>query len=778
MSAEPLLDVQENSQERTHWAIRIGACLEAWARPWLGWGALFGCMALALLPAVALRANRWLALGNLQTALELTGPLAVVCVWGVWGWRRPARRGNGLLRAVGMIIAGPVVISQLLLGWIPTPGAWGLALVEGRWAELAGSTGEIWLRAAARAQLWWEGVQAGGAAQDNLVFAAAGSIVLWLTAGLCAWLARRTRQGYAAAIPPLWLLGLILLYSNEGRYLLISGLALMITLHMFLDHRVLVERWREQQLDYSPGLLTDRLLTVVGAAVLILTVAAIMPNLYIRPLVDSYYALLAPMNARVEAFGDRLFPDVSGTSRLRGGTGGGLPNEFLLQGGPDLGGAIVMRVRTDESATYQLPFDEMAPPPGHYMRGATYSFYDGRGWSNVSGNVSRQIAENERWRDDDLWGRKIVVQTVIMEASTPQLLAAPEPVEASVAVRIEERGPDDQVRINAREQSYAVVSAVPAVSEAMLRELPSWGPSLPLPDSYAVHLQLPEQTTQRTRDLSAELTAEYSGAYDKALAIETYLRQYAYDLEVDAPPEGVVDVADYFLFDLQRGYCDYYATAFVVLARLAGLPARFASGYAVGLWDPIEAVWVVSEAEAHSWPEVYFPEIGWVPFEPTVGRPTLARIAAPEFDRPLVVPGVVPTDALPDTVESAWNWQVLLWLVPAGLTVWAGIWSVTFWRRRREDPWQALVAWGNKAGRPMDDGETVLEYGRELAGFVLARSSTIHDTSRIVAREIEAVSSEVNVLQYAPEHTKPNAQRAVSEHWARLRGYLRMVRLR
>ncbi|MBK8796669.1 MAG: transglutaminase domain-containing protein [Anaerolineales bacterium] len=108
--------------------------------------------------------------------------------------------------------------------------------------------------------------------------------------------------------------------------------------------------------------------------------------------------------------------------------------------------------------------------------------------------------------------------------------------------------------------------------------------------------------------------------------MERYLRTFPYDLSVPPLPEAVTDVADYFLFDLQRGYCDYYATSFVVLARAAGIPARFVTGFTSGAWNPTEQVWTVTEANAHSWPEVYFPAVGWVPFEPTAGRPELTRL--------------------------------------------------------------------------------------------------------------------------------------------------------
>ena len=122
-----------------------------------------------------------------------------------------------------------------------------------------------------------------------------------------------------------------------------------------------------------------------------------------------------------------------------------------------------------------------------------------------------------------------------------------------------------------------------------------------------------------------------------------------------------------FLFELKRGYCDYYATAFVTLARLAGLPTRFATGYAVGTWDGYDRVWVVSEAEAHSWPEVLFPEVGWIPFEPTAGRPSLTRIGLPQAS------SGEPANAAEPAVEDVeppgidWNWQMLVWLLPLGL---------------------------------------------------------------------------------------------------------------
>ena len=177
-----------------------------------------------------------------------------------------------------------------------------------------------------------------------------------------------------------------------------------------------------------------------------------------------------------------------------------------------------------------------------------------------------------------------------------------------------------------------------------------------------------------------------------------------------APPADVVDVADYFLFDLRRGYCDYYATAFVVLARAAGLPARFATGFTAGSWDPVQRLWVVDEGNAHSWPEVFFPEVGWIPFEPTGGRPPLERVGQDAE----AAAGLASFEPLPPPPWTP-DWLPLLWLIPFALVAAVGIVVVRRWRAAHEDPWLGLLRWGQRAGRPYADGDTVLEYGEALA---------------------------------------------------------------
>jgi hypothetical protein len=213
-----------------------------------------------------------------------------------------------------------------------------------------------------------------------------------------------------------------------------------------------------------------------------------------------------------------------------------------------------------------------------------------------------------------------------------------------------------------------------------------------------------------------------------------------------------------------------------VLARLAGLPTRFATGYAVGLWDGVEGVWVISEGDAHSWPEVYFPEAGWVAFEPTAGRAELVRTALPQVGGSSLPPPIVDADVV-ERNDGNWNWQQLFWLLPIFGVVWAIVAGWQWWQRRREDPWHALLHWGSRVGRPMDAGETVLEYGEGLAGFVMQRQSNTPDAGRIAAREIQAVSTEVNRVHYGLAGERSAARRAIEERWVRLRSYLPLVRI-
>jgi hypothetical protein len=167
---------------------------------------------------------------------------------------------------------------------------------------------------------------------------------------------------------------------------------------------------------------------------------------------------------------------------------------------------------------------------------------------------------------------------------------------------------------------YTVVSYLPQFSAEQLR---SAGSDYP-PEIVGRYLQLPDTAPERVLALARELTQAAPTPYDRAAAIEAYLRTFSYTLEVEPPPPGR-DVVDYFLFTAQQGYCDYYATSMVVLARAVGLPARIVIGYSSGDYNAPTAEYIVRQENAHSWVEIYFSGFGWVEFEPTASQAPINR---------------------------------------------------------------------------------------------------------------------------------------------------------
>ncbi|MDD3882399.1 MAG: transglutaminase-like domain-containing protein [Eubacteriales bacterium] len=139
-------------------------------------------------------------------------------------------------------------------------------------------------------------------------------------------------------------------------------------------------------------------------------------------------------------------------------------------------------------------------------------------------------------------------------------------------------------------------------------------------DIMDIYLQLPAHMEQLVYDLAARITADCYTPYQKAVTISNYLkRRYTYTLEPADPPDNI-DFVTYFLFEGREGYCTYFASAFTVLCRMAGLPARYIEGYAA---DPgTRGVAYVTGENAHAWSEVYFAGFGWVPFDPTPSTDT------------------------------------------------------------------------------------------------------------------------------------------------------------
>jgi hypothetical protein len=127
-----------------------------------------------------------------------------------------------------------------------------------------------------------------------------------------------------------------------------------------------------------------------------------------------------------------------------------------------------------------------------------------------------------------------------------------------------------------------------------------------------------------------------------------------YDLGVPREPEGV-DAVDHFLFETRRGFCEHIASAMAVLLREIGIPTRIAVGFGAGQRNPFTGYWEVRQSDAHAWVEVWYPDAGWISYDPTFGVPAADPSFASRFPITEVVTAVggFLREHTPDGVKAA-----------------------------------------------------------------------------------------------------------------------------
>ncbi|WP_308314945.1 DUF4129 domain-containing transglutaminase family protein [Bacillus sp. V33-4] len=139
------------------------------------------------------------------------------------------------------------------------------------------------------------------------------------------------------------------------------------------------------------------------------------------------------------------------------------------------------------------------------------------------------------------------------------------------------------------------------------------------------YTQVPEQLPARVRELAEEITAGETSWFNKARKIEQYFGRsgFTYDQTDVAVPGPTDDYVDQFLFETQKGYCDNYSSSMAIMLRTLGIPTRWVKGYTEGefieMIGPNKRIFEITNNNAHSWVEVFFPNAGWVQFEPTQG---------------------------------------------------------------------------------------------------------------------------------------------------------------
>jgi transglutaminase-like putative cysteine protease len=292
---------------------------------------------------------------------------------------------------------------------------------------------------------------------------------------------------------------------------------------------------------------------------------------------------------------------------------------------------------TQTSQSDAIIFLVYTPPkaeeyPRLYWRGQVYDTYQDGTWFISSEDESRYSASRDI-EIPDIENRSRLTFTFDIYTETQIVLFTPaQPISVNHnAIILHEKIPPNDVDLD-----VLTVRASPALEIGDLVRVSSMMANPIISDlrtasddypSWALnnYLQLPDNFSPEIKSLAQDITEPYNNAYDKTVAITNYLRRTIEYAPAITIPEDETDPLAYFLFDLQRGFCNYSASAEVLMLRSIGIPARLAVGYAQGEANLQNSIYTVRERDLHAWPEVYFPNYGWIEFEPTGNQEPLAR---------------------------------------------------------------------------------------------------------------------------------------------------------
>lgn len=587
-----------------------------------GWiaGVLLGLMLISVTTSVA--AANWVD-GLMQAMWAALGGM-------MFGALVTRLRLNGFVALALAVIVGAAWVAWLTSSQVGAPP-------DATWNEKM-------LLIQDRIDQWLVHVLSGGIGTDNFVFLCVMCVLAWLVGYTSAWSVFRDHQPWGAILPcgAALLANLFYAQPQSGLYLV----TFLLTTLLLLVRTTLLKRqqaWAAYAVRFATDIGLDFLTYGVIFSGLIILLAWLIPPTMPGP------AWFSAVYDRVRDPWQSIQNDVSRAFSNVRGTENAAPTTFfsssLSMGGPiRLGNREVFQI----DAAY-----------GRYWRAVIFDKYAGTGWVSSAEESAGFIIGDPRMQTMPMEKRKVITQTVTIRLPTDNLVInASQPVRVYDAVDAKfnvGRTSDNQSYLDIHSirlehsvktgDQYVAVSSISAADEDSLRKA-----STKIPPYIAEqYLKLPTSVPKRVRDLALQLTAGARNNYDKARAIEQYLRTHiTYNDTVDPVPQGW-DGVDYVLFERPEGYCNYYASAMAVMARAVGIPARVASGYAVGSASD-DGLYHISEANAHSWPEIYLGELGWVEFEPTSSQPEISRpVPEPEQTRPEENPQPRPTDDPFDT---------------------------------------------------------------------------------------------------------------------------------
>ncbi|MEP0807005.1 MAG: hypothetical protein HRF47_16110 [Chloroflexota bacterium] len=468
--------------------------------------------------------------------------------------------------------------------------------------------------------------------EDPIFFISLITLGFWVIGASAAFQLVRRRNYLAAVLPSAVVLLVIQNYDNfqEWRVWIIAFFFLLALLLLgrltYLSNR---ESWRERRIFLSPDTSVDLtgIMTVAAALILVISWTPPASLAGAESAVRTWNRITQPWRD----FTKRMENAVSALESPSGGVSGEFyGTEIALGRGFPLSDAVMFRVQAPK-----LPAE--TKPPRYYWRGYTYDYFTDGQWYTTDSMLVDYSPDDSLFVPLPFDPPDPARFVFLTGDETFSLLYAPsQPVRLSRNASLRVRPAGGRAEIIGwyaspplrGGEAYQVDVVLNNPNTRQLREAlpsyPAW-----VTDKY---LQLPSDFSPRIIALAMELTVDAETPYDKAVAITRYLRDNIEYVETLPQPPRNRDPLEWMLFENRQAYCVYYATAEVLMLRAVGVPARLAVGFAQGegkVSAEAGAEYIVRRKDAHAWPEVYFPGIGWIEFEPTAAQPALSRPLPP-----------------------------------------------------------------------------------------------------------------------------------------------------
>jgi hypothetical protein len=732
-----------------------------------GWTTVIFAVVLVLITVSCIQSLNWTSGSDILTSTTLVG------------------------MALGFILAKQRRVPQ----WLADVPALLLGIFFAFWqtarADEHGQLNALWSHLGA----WIQTARSGAASSDDAIFLLFLAVLTMLLGYVSMWLIFRSRSPWLAAAANAVVLLINLNYATDDKtiYAIIFLLAALLLIVRFN----LVERmriWKRKGLRFPSELNWDFMQAGVIFTIVVIVVAATLPSSVVSAQLQNFWnGPNSPWQGLQNTFG-RLFHVNGGKAKATNVAFGG---NLTIQGSVNLPDIPILTYTTNDTS-------------GSYLTAVTFDHFDGHSWTqDTSTRETIQYAPNQNIPPETTAVKQVSATIHILQAPGGNYIyGLAEPASFSVPTTVHSDGrpitagdqvgsyTDWQVAAPLRNgQIYSETSYVSTATSDDLGKVPSPTES---PGSYPAALlraytQLPSDIhsdNDIVNHIAHQWTDAYTNMYAKLNAIVSGFASNGFVYSVNNPDIPANEDAAAFFLGEHQGYCTWFSTAMVMMARDLGFPAREVEGFITGTYDLKQKEYTDNGTFAHAWVQVYFPGYGWINFEPSrgfsssafqrpsqnppgstgTGDPTKRHRGTPTpggtsstSTAPIVGPtlpngnGGGPNPVVGAVTISLSLVLVLVLLVLLSVVLW---WRLLF---RRLTPisraFARMTVLGRLAGVPPRPAQTASEYGAALSAQIPDQRGEIEAVTDLYVRERWDVEP-------------PEATDAITSRWQRLRARL------